>query len=214
MGYSDISAGTDIIAETTQGIMGMIGTIFSIIVFAFIFTIALQGLRRGLNRQLLHTGFVILSAVIAFFICKGTWANVLSMFEGQTTADMIASIEASSGTAIAENTRELLCYLSPELFAYILALPFGVVLFPFIFVGEFLIVNFVLWIVYLIVRISLKLDRGQGMTNKLTAFTIALIEGIIVTVIIFTPFANVADIAGEVITVAENMTNGACAPFG
>jgi len=197
------TAGTDIIAETAQSTMSMVGTIFGVLVFFIIFAVALQGLRRGLYRQLIHTGCVIISALIAFFICKGIWGNVLTMFDGQTSLEIITSLENSLETAIEPKTKEILVNMDPALFSYVLALPLGIIVFPFMFTIYFAIVNFIFWIIYLIVRMSLKLDRGMGMRNKLSALAIGAVEGIIVAVVVFLPFANLANVAEDVIAVSE-----------
>ena len=60
--------------------LSVIGT--AILIFFLVFTVweLLHGLRRGIFRQILHTGLMLVSATVAFFLTKPGMADLMEQY--------------------------------------------------------------------------------------------------------------------------------------
>lgn len=187
----------------SSGSLAIIGTVIAVIFLLFVVWEALHGLRRGLFRQLLHTGMMLVAAIISFAISMGIWNGFFGSFSGMTTEQALAEFE-TSGMAIPEELRAILACFDIETLEYLIALPFGALIIPGLFMISFVLINFLFKIVYFILRKVLGIEKGHGLVKRLGGLAIGAVEGALVASIIMLPFVAIGDLAGEAVALADD----------
>ena len=92
----------------------------------------LHGLRRGFARQLSHTIFMLVAAVLAFLTVNTFLSTVLGNLSEMSMAEVLALAE-SAGTTISEDLKNLISAFDTETLKYLLALPLSTVVAPLLF---------------------------------------------------------------------------------
>ncbi len=183
--------------------IAIIVTVITVIFLLFVIWEALHGLRRGLFRQLIHTGLMLIAAVTAFLISLGIWNRFFTEFDGMTTEAVLNEFDAA-GNILSEEIRTILSCFDIETFEYLIALPFGTVMMPFIFTLFFVLINLIFKIIYFILRKILKIEKGHGLAKRLGGLAIGAVEGALVASIIMLPFVAMGDLAGEAVGLADD----------
>ncbi len=171
--------------------ISIIGTV--ILVF-FLLSIAwelLHGLRRGLYRQAIHTGFMLLSLLAAYLLTKSVWNELFSRYP-----DMTALLEdiAKVYPSIPDHIYSLVSGFDISIATAILALPLGIIILPILFVVFFIIINIIGKFLSLILRCILGIKRGTGIVKRLSGLAIGAIEGALVASVILLPVVSIAGI--------------------
>ena len=192
------SAGTPI-SYVALGILG---------VFAwFILYHLLQGLRRGIFRQILHTGIMLLAAALAFFATKYLANYIFGMLETMTLEELLAQIGLSG--SLDGETMNLLGSIDMVTLEYILALPVGVIVAPVVFMALFAVLNILFRIVYLIVRGVAHVSKANGGLQRLTGMLLGAVEGLIIVSILFLPFTAITGAADEMMSAVAGVEENA-----
>ena len=161
----------------------------------FILLKMLFAMRRGVHRQLLHTGFVIVAVVAAFFLTAGIVPAAVNEFDEEKLIELINEMNRN-GLAVSEQTKEILITIGPDTAVYTLALPLTVLFSPIIFLVTFFVFNFVLRIVYAILAFALRLEkRPKSQRGRCASVFVAAIEAIIVALVLVLPVSNLLSIA-------------------
>ena len=169
-----------------------------IAVFAFyIIWHIIGGYRRGIFRQLFHTGFVIVSAVVAFIGSNVMCGIILNYLDGKSVTDIVSKVESLIHIDIPETAVTILSVFDVQAFEQVLMLPLGVLIMPFVFMGLFFVINIIFKLFYLLSICIFHVDAGVSSANKLSGLVLGAIEGVIVAVMILLPFAGVSGVAGD-----------------
>lgn len=186
-----LNSGTpDIIGYVSIGIT----VFFALLILFSVF----KGYRRGVIRQSIRTGTIIISAVVAIVLLKSFVGQITDACEGNTVAE---AIEALRGGVILDSleaeTLDMLEVLEAEKIINIILVPMASIVFPIAFTVLFIIISTVLYIIYGIVCIFVRGLRKKNNTGKTRLFgaIVGLVQGFIVATIFFLPVANVLDIA-------------------
>ena len=137
-----LNSGTpDIIGYVSIGIT----VFFALLILFSVF----KGYRRGVIRQSIRTGTIIISAVIAIVLLKSFVGQITDACEGNTVAE---AIEALRGGAILDSleaeTLDMLEVLEAEKIVNIILVPMASIVFPIAFTVLFIIISAVLYIIY------------------------------------------------------------------
>ena len=158
---------------------------------------ALRGFRRGIFKQLFHTAFVIISAVVAFIGANSVGGYLLNVMDGRTVDEIAAMVETNFKFKIPENVIEILSTFDLQALEHVLMLPLGVIVLPFVFMAIFFVVNLVLKFLYLFTVGMFKLDMGKNVATKVPGLGLGIVEGVVVATMVLLPFGGVADIAED-----------------
>lgn len=165
-----------------------------IVIFAFyVVWNALRGFKRGIGRQLFHTGFVIVAAAISFVITNILWNRALSYLDGLTVDKFVGMF----GITLPENISTSLSYFDIQVIEYILLLPVGVVIMPFIFMALFFVINIILKAGYSITVGIFNVNDGERLLGKVPGLILGAVEGFVVACMVLLPVAGVSDIADD-----------------
>ncbi len=170
----------------------IVGTVFLVIFLVFIAWQAFRGLRRGLWRQLLHTGLMICAAAVSFFTVKGIWNGFLSEFDAATFGEAISDAEAAQMPA---ELVDILQNISPEAAGNILAMPMSVIVMPFLFAIIFFFVNILFRIAYFIIKFFIP--KSSGLVKRLIAVGVGAVEGAVIATLLLLPFSSIASLAPD-----------------
>jgi hypothetical protein len=166
----------------------------------FVLWQAFHGLRKGIVRQGFKTGFTVVAALVAFFVTDSFTDLLYNIFTSgeQTVEGIVKSIE-EGGVALDASLKGIILNMPPEVFESVLSLLFGVLLAPIVMLGLFFAVNFVLRIVYHIIKFIFRFPKGGRLSGRLIATFVGALHGFIVAAIILFPFIALSDIANETI---------------
>ena len=157
----------------------------------------LAGFRRGFFRQLIHTGFVLVSAVAAFIGSSAVCSFILNLLDDKTVENIVLSIENLTGVEIPEAAVKVLSVFDVQAFEHVLMLPLGVVIMPFVFMLLFFVIDSLLKTLYLLTIGIFRIGKSGTLTTKLTGLFLGAIEGVAVATLMLLPFAGVSDIAED-----------------
>lgn len=166
------------------------------IIAAFAFIViwqAVRGWQRGFFKEIFHTAFTFLAAVIAYFVTAFLWSKSLSILDGQT----VESILATLGITLPENIGNALGVFDMQVIEYILLLPIGVIAMPFAFMMTFFVLNLIFKLLYVITVGVLHIPYPQSKAAELPGFIIGMLEGMLVAFMILLPFADVSSISTD-----------------
>lgn len=165
-----------------------------IAVFAFwVIWQAVRGWQRGFLKQLLHTAFSLVAVIIAYYATTFLWSKALSILDGHT----VESILALFGVTLPENIGNALGIFDMQVIEYILLLPTGVIVMPFVFMVVFFVLNIVFKLLYVITAGILHIPYSQNKADDLLGFIVGMAEGVLVACMILLPFADVSSISTE-----------------
>ena len=173
--------------------LSIINTI--ILVFFLVFTVweLLHGLRRGIYRQILHTGFMLLSAFAAFMLTKSMWNEFFSYYP-----DMKSLLdEISIYYPIPLRLYNLAIEFDVNIVTTLLALPLGVFILPIIFSLSFAVINILGKVLCLIFRLIFGIKKGRGPIKRLTGLLLGAVEGALVASICLLPVVSITGIVKD-----------------
>ena len=166
-----------------------------ILVFFLVFTVweLLHGLRRGIYRQILHTGFMLLSAFAAFMLTKSMWNEFFSYYP-----DMKSLLdEISIYYPIPLRLYNLAIEFDVNIVTTLLALPLGVFILPIIFSLSFAVINILGKVLCLIFRLIFGIKKGRGPIKRLTGLLLGAVEGALVASICLLPVVSITGIVKD-----------------
>ncbi len=181
---------------------GTIVLIINLVFFAILLIGFLTGLRRGLKRSSLHLAFVGLSILVAYFITRPIVDFVIGLtiipLDGETV---------SIGEYIVSIMGDVSKY-SPSMAEFFTQLPTAFVS-PIIFMVVLLVVQFFMWIIFMIVaRIwfkTKKYEKKNGIKrHRLWGSLIGTIEALVFAVFLFMPLTSLTNTFGELAYVTES----------
>ena len=173
-----------------------------IIVLVFAAWELLQGLRRGVARQILHTVFTAIAAVAAFFSASYLADNIVAELGNLNVEEILMEIE----TAIAPDTipagiADAIRGMDVGILSSVLSMPLALIFPPVAFILLFIVYALAAKIVCFIVQLILRLPR-RGLGRRLSGMVFGAIEGIAVALILLLPVAGLSGLvveAGEII---------------
>ena len=171
--------------------LGIVALFLCIIIFKM-----LGGLFRGTLRQLLRTGFTLLSAIIAYCIAVSLSNNIIGMLNANNLEGVISAID-SYVPGLGDALRSAVGSFDGELLEYLLLLPATIFIIPCLTPVIFMLINLVLKIVRAILTKVLGIERGKGAMNRLGGAALAAVEGIIWMVVIMLPICSIMSIVDE-----------------
>lgn len=151
--------------------MGIVSTVFVLILALCVVVDSLLGLIRGRNRSLLRLGLVVLSAVISLFAYKPITNAIMGIqIDGYSISETI--LEALTDSAVS---------LPESIFNLIIALV-QIVLGVLVFVLVFFAIKFLTWLVaFPILKIFVRPEKKK---NKGLGALIGFAQGLLVAIII------------------------------
>lgn len=194
-------------------IKGVIGIIF----VGLILIGMLIGLLRGLKRSLLRAGGVIISAVMAFFLAPAFTNSFLNMDLSRYNIDMGDVAVTTVNDTIINALKSVpevsdIISSSPTAENLLLKIPAAIANL-FLFLGLFIVLSLLFWIVYLIIApfIVKKQDKNGDPANKhrLSGCAIGVVQAVAVFAILFLPFAGVVNICNKEIKYINDYRNSA-----
>lgn len=151
----------------------------------------LRGLMRGFGRQLVHICLTVVAAVIAFVLTLSLSDTICSLFTPESIKGFVAGLGAESGSV---NLEVIADYLSS--IETLVMLPVGVLLTPFVFMGIFALLNVLVGIFNGILCTVFGIAKPEGEAPKMIiGAAVGLVEGLLVAIIFFLPFAGVLNVA-------------------
>lgn len=202
-----------------QGISAAITIIFiAILAFAFY-----KGVRRGLVRQSIRTGTIIISILLCFAVLAGVVNTIDSMLLDKTVGEVCESVNESVGEEVlsvndlmgepAETAGEQKLYdwvnnLNVSSARHLILVLSALLIFPMIFTASFVLISFLLEIVYaLLCRLFGLSKKDHSKKNRLLGGLVGLVQGFIVATVIFLPFGNAFNTLGQMAEVVEPLRN-------
>ncbi|MDE6583386.1 MAG: CvpA family protein [Clostridia bacterium] len=175
---------------------GTIILIINVVFFAILLIGFLSGLRRGLKRSTLHLAFVALAILIAYFATRPIVDMVLGLeviHNGNGVVSIQETIVGLMGDDVAK--------YSPTLAKFITQLPSALIS-PIVFMVVLIVVQSVIWIIYMIVaRIWFKTRRYEKKNgikrHRLLGALIGTIEALVFAVFLFMPLTSLTNTFGE-----------------
>ncbi len=161
----------------------------------------LFGRKRGWIRQLAHLGFSIIAIIGAFFLTEAAINSIGKEFDENTMADLLAALEGY-GLVLVEDAKNAITSIDPELATLILTLPMATIVAPLLFSTLFVVLNFVLKLIALIVNHFIP--KAKSGASKLIGMAIGLAEGILVTSLVLLPVAAYTDLTSGVVAAADS----------
>ena len=174
-----------LLSMSLPNLSGMsIGKIVPLVLLGlFIITVAIgliKGLSRGIKKQGLHLACTVEAAILAYLIVGKMTQAFIDSFNAATIADLLSKI--GMNPAIAEYLDGL---------GWLLALPFGTLAVPALFVLFFFIVKIGAAIMYSVMRRVLSLPKKErGAANRCSGMAVGAVEAIVCFVIFFMPFIS------------------------
>lgn len=186
---------------------GTIVLIINIVFFVILLIGFLTGLRRGLKRSSLHLAFVGLAILTAFFITRPIVDFVVGLTIVPYEDDVI-----SIGQFITNSMMDVSKY-SPTMAEFFTQLPTAFVS-PIIFMVVLLVVQFFMWIIFMIVaRIwfkTKKYEKKNGIKrHRLWGSLIGTIEALVFAVFLFMPLTSLTYTFGEIAYVTASYDSSA-----
>lgn len=192
-------------------VKGIIGIIF----VGLILIGMLIGLVRGLKRSLLRASGVIISAIMAFFLAPAFTNSFLNMDLSRYHIDMgdvaVTTVNDTIMNAI-KSIPEVsdIISSSPTAENLLLKVPAAIVNL-FLFLGLFIVLSLLFWIIYLIVApfIVKKQDKNGDPANKhrLSGCAIGVVQAVIVFAVLFLPIAGTMNICNKEIKYINDYRN-------
>lgn len=198
-----MGAATEITGSSIFAEMDITSTPFIIIFIVFILWELLHGLRRGLLRQLVHTGLTAVAAGISLSVCTNFCQTFLDGFNEQTLSDLLAKLEeAGAAEAIGMDSASFMGLADKLQNADLLAsIPMGSIVVPFLFIVVFVLVMLVAKIVGGVLNFILHLPKGGLLTSRLPGAALGAVEGAVVCALILMPFASTLALVDESVEV-------------
>ncbi len=151
---------------------------------------AIFGFIRGLNRQTVRFGTVILSAVASFLVCLGIYPALLAYFEGMDHAGF-AGFLGTFGVAVEGAWANLLSCFDASMIAYVMSLPLGLVVLPVVFVLVFIIISALALILHVVLCGALAFTKKRNnLLTRLSGLAVGFIQGFVVTAILLMPVSG------------------------
>lgn len=182
---------SDMIAQGTVPAYLSLGIIA---IFAFlVIWHSIRGYQRGVFKQIFHVVFVLVSVAVSYFVTAYLWSISLSILDGYT----IESLLGLFGVTLPENVADAFNSFDMQVVEYIMLLPVGVIVMPFIFMTVFFVLNLVLKIFYVVIVGILHIPYPQSKLTEVLGFIVGMAEGVLVAFMILLPFADVSSISTE-----------------
>ncbi len=184
--------------------MSTVMTLIPIILLALVAVLALvgalKGLSRGISRQIIRTITVIASAVISFFISKGTYTGIMNALEGKTMEDIITWLNEKNLAGGADIS--WLANLDMETVELLLTLPLALIIMPLIFVMAFVLISALMLIIHAILCALFGLSKRRNTAlTKVLGMALGLIQGLAVAGIILMPIVGISATVEQSVTI-------------
>ncbi|MBQ8302673.1 MAG: CvpA family protein [Clostridia bacterium] len=182
---------------------GLISTAsFGLLITALVLILfgAFKGMRRGIIRQSVRFGTIVLSLIAAYISAQTVTSTIVDFCSNGTIADLVNQIGANSDGSL-DAYMGLLASFDAETAQYLLLLPATTVLAPIAFVLVFLATSALLYVVYVVLTFVVRIfGRRKGMVPRLVGAAIGAVQGVIVVIVLFTPIVGIVDLGAEVAT--------------
>ena len=171
----------------TPIIYGIVGVLA--IIGAFI------GLGRGIQKQTVRTVTVIAAAVISFIAVSYLSTTLFAELSGMTIHDVV-EILIEKGVLAADTDTSLIENLDMKTAELVIALPFGLVVTPLLFVICFILLSAILMIVHVIIcaLCGFKSHRNTFVT-RFFGFILGLLQGAAVAGLLLMPIIGIGNMA-------------------
>ncbi len=185
----DISS--NVLEISVSGFSG-IATVALVIMLASVIIQAFSGFRKGFGRQSVKSLITIAAAAIAFIMINNISGSIFGSLSEISATEFLQQIEASSGSELPAEFKDIILGLDPIAFEYIIAILFGPFLAPFMFFGLFFALNAVGRIIYHIVTFIIRL-RARSLASRLLGAIVGALHGFLFAAILLLPFTVVID---------------------
>ncbi len=185
------------LSQEILDILGYVGLGLGVFYFLLILFSVFKGWRRGVIRQSIRTGTIILSVIASIVAIKVFVGNFADACDGVTFGALLENY----GLAETIGDLGLLGDVNATVVKDVALTVIAPTLFPIVFTVLFMVISFVLYIIYAIVMIFVKRLRKRNNTKKTRLFgaLVGLVQGIFVAAIFFLPFTNIFDIADNAV---------------
>lgn len=193
--------------ESTSSYASMdFGGLIAVLIIFFLGLLAFgafKGFRRGLVRQSIRTGTIVLTVIICFIIIAGFVGTVDDTFVGNTLGGVLE--EFGAGDMLDSmfddaNAREAFANADATTVRNLLLVILASIFFPFIFTTFFFIISFVFEIAYGILVNILHLGKSDhSLKNRLLGAGVGFVQAFLVAIIIFLPIGNVFNIVDQTV---------------
>lgn len=199
------------LTELTAVLGDAAGAINAVIIVIFAFFLVfhtLRGLKKGLFNQLIHTGVMLIAALISYFLASSVWKKIFSLF-ADGGKELLAELSDHGAPAeTIEAVKGIFDTIPSETLSYVLALPFGIIVIPLLFSLCFFVINAILRIAYAILAKVFKKIEFKGLPFKIIAALLGAAEGIIIATILLLPVTSTVDLVdGTVATLTADGEN-------
>ena len=129
------------------------------------------GSQRGIVRQLIRAGMMLLSFVCAIYFAKLCTDAAMAWMDHKTAADLLVAVDKCGDLLMSRfgvdisSFRALVSYIDPSTLNYVLAIPFSLIISPLMFPLLFIIFLLLTLIPYFIICGSvglIKLSKKKG----------------------------------------------------
>ena len=194
-------------------ILGYVGLGFGIFYALIILFSVFKGYRRGVIRQSIRTGTILLSIIASIVAIKVFVGMIDDAFDGNTLEVALNTLLEPAGMSAADldlgEEMAVVLEMDAMIVRDVALTIIAPILFPIVFTILFIVISFVLYILYAIVMLFIRKLRKKNNTKKTRwlGALVGLVQGIIVAAIFFLPFTNLFDMADETIEVLADVEN-------
>ena len=192
-----LSAGT----MASKLTLGMLGVVAGLVLLA-----ALVGYLQGVVGQTMQMLCSGLSALIAYFACRSSYATLLGFCEGKTIEELFSFFGLSGVFATLPPTvHDLFACFEADVASHLVSLPIALVMVPVAFVGLFLIVNLILSLVCLCVCGILGYTmNNNNVVTRLCGVAVGFLHGFAVAALVLVPVVGLLNFSGTVAEATED----------
>ena len=161
----------------------------------------LGGMRRGSWRQLIRTGVTLAAALVSYLSAVLVSNSIMGSASRQSIEDFITMADGyvpGSGNLLSM----ALADFNPEVFEYLIILPATIIMVPALATVIFLILNFILKIVRLVLTKIFGFKPVKANSKRLGGALLALVEAAIWIVMITLPITGIIGLADQAYTEA------------
>lgn len=154
----------------------------------------INGITRGVGRQTMRTITIITSLFSSLLTTMATSSTLNKLCAGKSLGEFLMSLDLHRG--ISNETMDILFCFDAETAEQLLAIPFYVILLPFVFLGIFIAITLFTFIVYLtLCRLFCAPGGRMSKLSRALGGVLGAVHGIVVATVVLLPFVNMVDIA-------------------